>query len=77
MQRCIMVRVQLVEGLNWNDFKYFLALARRSRLRLAAADLGVDQATAGRRIAALEESLGSQLFERTATGYELTEAGAR
>jgi DNA-binding transcriptional LysR family regulator len=63
--------------LNWNDFKYFLALARRGRLRLAAADLGVDQATAGRRISALEQALGSRLFEQTAKGYALTEPGTR
>lgn len=68
---------ELAARLNWNDFKFFLALARRGRLRSAASDLGVDQATAGRRIAALEERLGSWLFERTAKGYELTEAGVQ
>ena len=78
MQKCItLCEADLTERLNWNDFKFFLALARRGRLRLAAADLGVDQATAGRRVAALEESLGDRLFERTSKGYELTATGAR
>ncbi len=64
-------------SLNWDDFKYFLALARRGRLKLAGGDLGVDQATVGRRIVALEDALGDRLFEKTAKGYELTETGHR
>ncbi len=67
----------MLSSLNWNDLKYFLALARRGRLRLACSDLGVDQATVGRRIAALEEALGSPLFDRSTKGYELTEIGSR
>lgn len=63
--------------LNWNDFKFFLAVARRGRLNLASSDLGVDQATVGRRIAALESAIGDRLFERTAKGYELSETGNR
>jgi DNA-binding transcriptional LysR family regulator len=64
-------------ALNWDDFKYFLALARRGRLKSAGSDVGVDQATVGRRIAALEGELGDRLFEKTAKGYELTETGHR
>lgn len=63
--------------MNWDDLKHFLAVARRRKLRRAGADLKVDQATVGRRIAALEARLGAKLFERGAQGYELTEVGRR
>ena len=63
--------------MNWDDVKHFLAVARRRKLRRAGADLKVDQATVGRRIAALESRLGAKLFERGAQGYELTEVGRR
>ena len=40
--------------LDWNDLRFFLAVARGKTLARAAAALGVDQTTVGRRIAALE-----------------------
>ena len=40
-----------------------------------ARTLGLDPATVGRRIAALEEALGARLFDRSPQGYALTEAG--
>jgi DNA-binding transcriptional LysR family regulator len=61
----------------WDDFRYFLALHRNGTLKAAAQQLGVDQATVGRRISALEESLGTQLFEKRSDGYFLTLAGER
>ncbi|WP_213881871.1 LysR family transcriptional regulator [Pseudomonas sp. dw_358] len=61
--------------MNWDDARFFLALARISTLRGAARALGVDQATVGRRIAALERSLNAVLFLRTSDGYALTTAG--
>ncbi len=63
--------------MNWDDLKHFLAVARRRKLRRAGADLKVDQATVGRRIAALEARLDAKLFERGAQGYELTDVGRR
>jgi len=44
--------------MNWDDARFFLALARCGTLRKAAGQLLVDQATVGRRITALEETLG-------------------
>ncbi|MFQ2851365.1 LysR family transcriptional regulator [Aeromonas caviae] len=48
--------------INWDDARFFLALARRGSLRQAGLELGVDQATVGRRITLLEQQLGAKLF---------------
>ncbi|WP_130931547.1 LysR family transcriptional regulator [Pseudomonas sp. Sample_24] len=61
--------------MNWDDARVFLAVCRESTLRGAARVLGVDQATVGRRIAALEKSLNATLFLRTSEGYALTAVG--
>lgn len=61
--------------MNWDDARFFLALARVSTLRGAARALNVDQATVGRRIVALERALKTTLFLRTSDGYALTTAG--
>jgi len=60
---------------NWDDTRIFLALQREGTLRSAARVAGVDQATVGRRLAALEHALGATLFLRTSDGYVLTPAG--
>lgn len=61
--------------MNWDDARIFLALCREQTLRGAARALVVDQATVGRRLASLEQSLGATLFLRTSAGYTLTAAG--
>ncbi|AZD29845.1 LysR family transcriptional regulator [Pseudomonas chlororaphis] len=61
--------------MNWNDARFFLALARASTLRGASRVLNVDQATVGRRVDALERALKATLFLRTSEGYILTAAG--
>ncbi|MDD2089748.1 LysR family transcriptional regulator [Pseudomonas guariconensis] len=61
--------------MNWDDARILLALGREQTLRRAARVLRVDQATVGRRIAALEADLGSTLFLRTPAGYQLTAIG--
>jgi DNA-binding transcriptional LysR family regulator len=61
--------------LSADDLQYFLAVARLRRLTSAAAQLGVDHTTVGRRIAGLEKSVGHRLFDRTPNGWELTEGG--
>lgn len=62
-------------SVRWDDFRVFLAVARRTRLREAARGLDLDPATVGRRIAALEEALDARLFDKGPRGYVLTEAG--
>ena len=61
--------------LDWDDLRFFLALARRGSLSAAAKDLHVAQSTMGRRLASLETSLGVRLLNRTPEGYVATQAG--
>ncbi|TCW82986.1 LysR family transcriptional regulator [Burkholderia sp. SRS-46] len=61
--------------MNWDDARVFVALHRERTLRAAARALDIDQATVGRRLAALEHALGATLFLRTSNGYELTPVG--
>ena len=61
--------------IDWDDVRYFLAVARGGSVRAAAGRLGVNHATVLRRIAQLEERLGAQMFEKLPSGYRLTEAG--
>ena len=61
--------------MNWDDARVFLAVCRESTLRGAARVLGVDQATVGRRVSALEKTLSATLFLRTSEGYALTAVG--
>ncbi len=63
--------------MNWDHIKYFLAVARSGSLSAAAKRLNVDHTTVARRIAHLEENIGSILFVREQKGYQLTEAGQR
>lgn len=61
--------------LDWNDLRYFLAVARDGSTLAAARALRVSQTTVARRIAALEEALGVHLFEKRQAGYSLTPEG--
>lgn len=63
--------------LDWNDVRFFLAVARAGTLAAAAQTLAVDQTTVGRRLAALEEAVGHRLFERTRRGLLPTAVGQR
>lgn len=60
---------------DWSDLRFFLAVARAGKLTLAARQLGVEHSTVGRRIAALELTLGAKLFDRQPSGYVLTAHG--
>lgn len=61
--------------MDWNDLRYFLAVADEGSTLAAGRALRVSQTTVARRIAALEESLGLTLFEKRQAGYVLTPAG--
>jgi DNA-binding transcriptional LysR family regulator len=61
----------------WDDLRFVLAIARSGNLTAAAAALGVNHSTMFRRLNALEDGLGSKLFERLATGYRPTDSGLR
>ncbi len=61
--------------IDWDDVRYFLAVARGGSVRAAAERLGVNHATVLRRVAQLEERLGARLFDRLPSGYRMTGAG--
>ena len=67
--------MQNTPALDWNDLRYFLAVARGGSTLAAGRTLGVSQTTVARRVAALERSLGFSLFEKRQAGYALTPAG--
>lgn len=62
-------------GMNWEDLRLVLAIARSGSLSAAAKTLGVNQTTVGRRLTAAEERLGAPMFIRNRSGFRLTEAG--
>jgi DNA-binding transcriptional LysR family regulator len=62
---------------DWNDLRYFLELSRQGKLVKAALRLQVDHTTVSRRIASLEKQLQARLFDKSPTGYQLTDAGMR
>lgn len=62
---------------NWDDLRIFLAVARGQSLSAAGKQLRIDPATVGRRIARLEQRMGTPLFAKSPLGYELSAAGAR
>lgn len=61
--------------MNWDDLRYFLAVAREGQMLGAASRLGVSQARLSRHVAALEEAVGARLFDRTTRGSTLTPDG--
>lgn len=62
-------------SLNWNDLKYFIAVARHGSLSGASRQLGVSTSTALRRVSVLEGALKRKLFHRHHDGYVLSSAG--
>jgi molybdate transport repressor ModE-like protein len=62
---------------DWNDVRYFLAVARTGTLSGAARALGVRHTTVSRRVAALEQALGVSLVVRQPDGIELTPVGQK
>lgn len=62
-------------SVDWNHLRFFLVLSRAKTLTSAARLIGVEHSTVARRIQSLEQALGTQLFKREATGYELTLEG--
>lgn len=61
--------------MDWNDLKFFLAVANARSLSAASGRLGVSTSTVSRRIEALEAALQVKLFRAHRDGYDLTPAG--
>lgn len=60
---------------DWNDLRFFLAVAEQGSTLAAAKVLRTSQTTVARRIAALERAIGFPLFEKRQAGYAPTPAG--
>jgi DNA-binding transcriptional LysR family regulator len=67
--------MQDVGMFDWNDMRYFLAVARTGSTLAASRVLAVNATTVARRIGELERAIGMRLFDKRQTGYVLTEAG--
>lgn len=61
--------------MNWDDVRMFLAVARTGQILAASRRLGINHATLGRRVTALEEALRTRLLIRRTNGCELTAEG--
>jgi len=61
--------------MNWNDIRYFLAVARHGGLTGAAREMRASRSTVARRSESLEAALRTRLFERRPDGYALTDSG--
>ena len=77
LQTCVPLGEILQTMFDWDDLKIFLTAARSGSLTAAARKLGIDPATVGRRIFRLESALKCTLLVRSASGLQLTTAGAR
>ncbi|MEM6775885.1 MAG: LysR family transcriptional regulator [Pseudomonadota bacterium] len=62
---------------DWNRARAFLVTAEEGSHAAAARALGMTQPTLGRQVAALEQEMGVQLFQRRGRGLELTPNGAQ
>jgi DNA-binding transcriptional LysR family regulator len=60
---------------NWDDIKFFIALAKEKRLQKAAKLLNSNHTTVYRRISQFEDRFDVKLFESTPSGYFLTQEG--
>lgn len=62
-------------GIELRHFRYVLAVAEEGTFTAAAQRLGMTQPALSRAVRAVEETVGSPLFERGRHGVTLTEAG--
>ena len=65
----------MAPSISWDDFRLVKAIADARSLVGAAQSLDLNHSTVFRRLGALEEQLGTKLFERSRTGYAPTAAG--
>lgn len=62
---------------NWEDARYFLAVARAGQIGKAAESLGVSTITLSRHLSQLQSRTKSQLLVRHNKGFSLTDEGQR
>lgn len=65
-----------MQKMNWNDYRYILAIKRGGSLTEAARIMKVDATTVSRRLAVISDMAKQELWERTSDGrLKLTEIG--
>lgn len=64
-----------MQNISWDEFRLVKAIADTGSLAGAGDVLSLNHSTVFRRLNALEQDLGSRLFERSRTGYVPTPAG--
>ena len=69
--------IQMNDPLETAELLAFTRIVDARSLSRAAAELGVPRATIGRRLARLEQRLGTRLLRRTTRSLALTDAGER
>ncbi len=67
--------MEILENLSLKQIRYFTAVAEFGSFRQAAFRLNITQPTLSNQIAAMEKTLGVQLFERTRKGIKATPQG--
>ena len=65
------------KGFNWEDARYFLAVARLGTIGRAAESLNVSSVTLSRHLSYLQSRTGTSLFSRQSKGLKLTDEGSR
>ncbi len=61
----------------WDDFRYFLSVAKNSSIKRAAVELNTTQSAVSKRLDRLEKALSVRLLDRGPTGTTLTYQGKR
>ncbi len=64
-----------MQAMEWDDFRLVKTIAEHRALGPAADALKLNHSTVFRKLNALEEQLGTRIFERSRNGYALTAAG--
>jgi DNA-binding transcriptional LysR family regulator len=65
-----------MQGTDWDDLRFVLAVGRTQSYAGAARQLRVDESTVARRVTRFERRLSARLFERSNGVMQPTEAGA-
>jgi DNA-binding transcriptional LysR family regulator len=61
----------------WDDYRYFLAVAKTSSIKKAATELKTTQSAVSKKLDRLERALNVRLFERGPSGAKITHQGQR
>lgn len=71
------VQPAILQAMDWDDLRIFLAVARTAQIARAARLLRIDATTVARRVRRLEAARGEILFEQHSGGQRLTASGAQ